>query len=190
MKLNYSSCLFFGCECFGTCTCVCKLLIPLCCQINVFKSFRAKRGGGTSPSRTLPILVTHAHFGSLFFFFFRTLPFPDLATGLQCMRLPHNRKREDNATCGVYCSKTCQGGTKRHGLNTFQANETCVTSGGRVTQLSRVNFIYFCLLAEMSDRLRWELFAGNITSQDIGKITTDKVCAVLVVCADDTGVFF
>ena len=49
MKLNCSSCLFFGCECFGTCTCVCKLLILLCCQINVFKSFRAKRGRGHFP---------------------------------------------------------------------------------------------------------------------------------------------
>ena len=74
MKLNRSSCLFFGCECFGTCTCVCKLLILLCCQMNVFKSFRAKRGRGHTP---LPLLVTHAHFGSIFCFF-RT----DLATGL------------------------------------------------------------------------------------------------------------
>ena len=29
-----------------------------------------------------PLLVTHAHFGSTFLFFFRTPPFPDLATGL------------------------------------------------------------------------------------------------------------
>ena len=61
--------------------CVCKLLILLCCQINVFKSFRAKRGRGHFPlphpppfGDPRPLWVHN--------FFFRTPPFPDLATGL------------------------------------------------------------------------------------------------------------
>ena len=85
MKLNCSSCLFFGCECFGTCTCVCKLLILLCCQINVFKTLPHPPPPPTPPF----FLVTHAHVGSTFLFFFRTPPFPDLATGLPlCSRRP------------------------------------------------------------------------------------------------------
>ena len=45
------------------------------------KASARSAGGGTYPSRTLPLLVTHAHFGSTVFFP-RTPPFPDLATGL------------------------------------------------------------------------------------------------------------
>ena len=86
MKLNCSSCLFSVVSdldvWYMMYMSLCKLLILLCCQINVFKRFRAKRGRGHIPLRTLPLLVTHAHFGSNFFSS-RTPSFPDLATGLE-----------------------------------------------------------------------------------------------------------
>ena len=100
MKLNFSSCLFFGCECFGTCTCVCKLLILLCCQINVFKSFRAKRGRGHIPlPHPPPFGDPRPH--RVHIFFFRTPPppppFSDLATGLRSIayqnRIMHKRRK-------------------------------------------------------------------------------------------------
>ena len=77
MKLNCSTCLFFGCECFGLLVYDVHVSVQtinfLCCQINFFKSFiplpHPPPFGDTRP---LWVQI----------FFFRTPPFPDLATGL------------------------------------------------------------------------------------------------------------
>ena len=45
------------------------------------KASALREGGGTSPSRTHPLLVIHAHF-KVHIYYFRTPHFPDLATGL------------------------------------------------------------------------------------------------------------
>ena len=109
MKLNCSSCLFFGCECFGTCTCVCKLLILLCCQINVFKSFRAKRGRGHFPLPDPPPFGD-PHPLWVHIFFFRTPPFPDLATGLiqYLTTLPANFQLRDLQILGHCLNEVCE----------------------------------------------------------------------------------